>query len=306
MNAAVTAAAVALLLAFAGAAARADGTAAAGARDIEWRLSADGDWLAAIPKHRDGAPLLLAPVVPEVTGTAWTEPPIWLNVGAAEAGLTWQVDRFAGATGFGQGNAWCAGLGNALGCVDTAVSGGSVSVARPLWQVRALAVERNNQTGAASAPLQIGGIASPWPLITPQIETFGQPSRQRWLGASGGLKLAADLGLLWNAESGSATLLSPLAGGSGGFEVTQQSIGLGLAHGSFFGAVSGRVLRVDPRTGPRQGVTAFDVGIGWRAPWRGEFSFGAENLVVDEPTLKPALPPATTARTPFVRYRQSF
>ena len=72
-----------------------------------------------------------------------------------------------------------------------------------------------------------------------------------------------------------------------------------------------RVVRADGQGGdPAAAWTGFDLGVSWRTPWRGELSFGAENLISrGDINALPDVPPTTeadqsAARTPYVRYKQ--
>ncbi len=91
--------------------------------------------------------------------------------------------------------------------------------------------------------------------------------------------------------------------------LNQAALSLGLHHGDFSGIIVGRVLgSSDPLAGG-QHWSSVDLGISWRAPWRGTFSVGAQNLWSSgNPPLAPAnsAPPTDPgmARVPYVQYHQ--
>lgn len=91
--------------------------------------------------------------------------------------------------------------------------------------------------------------------------------------------------------------------------MNQAALSLGMQHGDFSGLIVGRVLGpADPlASGPRW--TSVDLGISWRAPWRGVFSVGAQNLwssgsppLLSSPANAEADP--SQARVPYVQYHQ--
>jgi hypothetical protein len=88
----------------------------------------------------------------------------------------------------------------------------------------------------------------------------------------------------------------------------QAALSFGVHHGDFSGVIVGRVLGpADPLTSG-QHWSSLDLGISWRAPWRGVFSVGAQNLwSAGTPPLRsePAheIDPSQ-ARVPYVQYHQ--
>lgn len=96
-------------------------------------------------------------------------------------------------------------------------------------------------------------------------------------------------------------LLSPV--------LNQAALSLGVHHGDFSGVIVGRVLGpADPR-GSGQHWSSVDLGISWRAPWRGVFSVGAQNIwssgsppLLTDPSARE--PDPGQARVPYVQYHQ--
>lgn len=90
--------------------------------------------------------------------------------------------------------------------------------------------------------------------------------------------------------------------------INQAALSFGVHSGNFSGIIIGRMLgSADPlASGPNW--TSIDLGLSWRAPWRGVFSIGAQNLWSSgNPPLLSA--PAHEAdpgqsRVPYVQYHQ--
>jgi hypothetical protein len=88
----------------------------------------------------------------------------------------------------------------------------------------------------------------------------------------------------------------------------QAALSFGVHHGDFSGVIIGRVLGpTDPLLSGQHWSTV-DLGISWRAPWRGVFSVGAQNLwsfgtppLLNEPAHE--VDPSQ-ARVPYVQYHQ--
>ena len=90
--------------------------------------------------------------------------------------------------------------------------------------------------------------------------------------------------------------------------LNQAALSFGLRSGNFSGTLTGRVLGADNALGNGQNWTSFDLGISWRAPWRGVFSIGAQNLwssgtppLLADPAHEPD---PSQARVPYVQYHQ--
>jgi len=89
----------------------------------------------------------------------------------------------------------------------------------------------------------------------------------------------------------------------------QAALSFGVHRGDFSGQIVGRVLGpVDALSGG-QHWSSIDLGISWRAPWRGVFSVGAQNLwssgslpLLNEPSAHEVDP--SQARVPYVQYHQ--
>jgi hypothetical protein len=88
----------------------------------------------------------------------------------------------------------------------------------------------------------------------------------------------------------------------------QAALSFGVHHGDFSGVIVGRVLGPGDSLAGGQRWSSVDLGISWRAPWRGVFSVGAQNLwssgappLLNEPAHE-ADP--SQARVPYVQYHQ--
>ncbi len=122
-------------------------------------------------------------------------------------------------------------------------------------------------------------------------------ARAGWQLDAGMLDLTAGLGRanvepLWFGLPGAA------------LELDQASLGLGLASGSLRGSIVGHVISADAPAllGVRRWA-GIDLGLSWRTPWRGEVSFGAQNLW-SAPLDAPREAESVNARMPYVQYRQ--
>ena len=88
----------------------------------------------------------------------------------------------------------------------------------------------------------------------------------------------------------------------------QAALSFGVHHGDFSGVIIGRVLGPADPLSSGQRWSSLDLGISWRAPWRGVFSVGARNLwssgtppLLNEPARE--VDPSQ-ARVPYVQYHQ--
>jgi hypothetical protein len=95
------------------------------------------------------------------------------------------------------------------------------------------------------------------------------------------------------------------------FDLHQAMLDVGMNYGPFSGNVTGRVNRLNEQPGyPNAYWSGVDIGVSWRTPWRGELTVGARNVVSkvdDENASATAAQRAldeTSARTPYVRYKQ--
>jgi len=92
--------------------------------------------------------------------------------------------------------------------------------------------------------------------------------------------------------------------------LNQAALSLGLHRGDFSGVIIGRVLGPnDSINGTGQHWSSIDLGISWRAPWRGVFSVGAQNVwssgylpTLNDPATREVDP--SQARVPYVQYHQ--
>lgn len=91
--------------------------------------------------------------------------------------------------------------------------------------------------------------------------------------------------------------------------LNQAALSLGLHRGDFSGLIVGRVLTPNDSITGGQHWSSIDLGISWRAPWRGVFSVGAQNVwssgylpALNEPATREVDP--SQARVPYVQYHQ--
>lgn len=82
------------------------------------------------------------------------------------------------------------------------------------------------------------------------------------------------------------------------WDMSALSVGAGV--GNFSASVVGRVVDT-PNTANFKNV---GVGINWKAPWKGEFSIGAENVITRGKNPFGANSDAEEGATPYVRYQQ--
>ena len=88
----------------------------------------------------------------------------------------------------------------------------------------------------------------------------------------------------------------------------QAALTFGVHHGDFSGVIVGRVLGPADPLASGQHWSSVDLGISWRAPWRGVFSVGAQNLWSSgtPPLLSESAHEVdpSQARVPYVQYHQ--
>jgi hypothetical protein len=92
--------------------------------------------------------------------------------------------------------------------------------------------------------------------------------------------------------------------------LNQAALSLGMRRGDFSGLIVGRVLGPNDAISGGQHWSSIDLGISWRAPWRGVFSIGAQNVwssgylpTLSEPAAAREIDPSQ-ARVPYVQYHQ--
>lgn len=136
------------------------------------------------------------------------------------------------------------------------------------------------------------------PGMSGEAQGLGLNSQWR-LTAASAVQLNAALHQL-RLRSGSATPV---------LDLQQAMLDVGMNYGAFSGNVTGRVNRLNEQPGyPNSYWSGIDIGVSWRTPWRGELTVGARNVVSkserDEPTPVERTLSETSARTPYVRYKQ--
>lgn len=302
---------------------------------IVWHLSTDGEWLGATRADAGpSAPLLvLAPLEPApletaagLVGSLGLGDAGWMRVSVAG------TERWTPADTRGVVAPWCDGFSGLLAvpgfaneCLGAGLGGErqpSVSGAQSqvAWSHGPLdlAVNYGRARGSeASSSWGLSGLAGGDPLGSPSYWSYavpgsaGNPIESRDLGVSGQYRLTPDTALSMSASWGDLWAASPALPGAGPQAWNQTALRVGMSYGSFSGGITGRVVRADGQGGdPAAAWTGFDLGVSWRTPWRGELSFGAENLISrGDINALPDVPPTTeadqsAARTPYVRYKQ--
>jgi hypothetical protein len=300
---------------------------------IVWRLSDDGDWLAAVPSSdapAAGPELLLAPLLPQpyalgAQATAGIAGAVAINLGSGnQVALGGERRVWLSAANPGAAPPWCDGLSPLMSMSGLpndclAPSAGSDPFPR---------LTRDQAILSMSTPaLELGltyGVSegTPWEARgTPSAlwmaddrALFDPGSRLLWIGTGPGQDLA--LTGTWRIAPNAALDVGAGVGqwsvyptpGALPLEFDQAALRLGMSYGAFSGGIIGRVVR--PAGGTAQGqFSGLDLAVSWRTPWEGELSFGARNLLSrGSDSLLPDPSAATldeaTARTPYVRYRQ--
>ena len=142
-------------------------------------------------------------------------------------------------------------------------------------------------------------------LVIPGVELGSLQSSS--LNAGGRWHFDEDQSLDLNAAFGRIQLEVP--GGAALPNINQTSLSVGVRSGPFSGVVVGHVLGPSDLLNSGQRWSSLDLGISWRAPWRGVFSIGAQNLwssgnlpAMVEPSSHE--PDMTQSRVPYVQYHQ--
>jgi hypothetical protein len=263
---------------------------------IVWQLSSDGDWLAAVPADRDPALVRTAPV-----GSIVRLGPM----SPASTAMPWCRDA-RGVLAVGALAADCARdqlLNTAVAAPVPTQHSARVGLGTPRWQ--AGASYQADWVSPLVAMLPSQALLSAPSSFSGSLPGVNIESASRQFGIGGSWQIAPTTRL----NMGASVLESewrPVRGGR--VDIESVALQFGIAHGSFSGGVVGRVLRPTPLAGgPASDVwTGLDIGVAWRAPWRGEFSFGARNLIGtggDAGNAQPVID-QITARTPYVRYTQ--
>jgi hypothetical protein len=302
---------------------------------IVWHLSADGDWLGATRADAGpAAPLLvLAPLQPAPAENAAG---LVGSLGLGDAGAlrlaVAATERWNPADTLGASAPWCDGFSGLLAVPGFAnecqgIGGGnerqpSVAGARAqmAWSNGPLdlAVNYARAQGNEVVPAWgIGGLTGNDSLGSPSHWSYSVPGtganliEGRDLGLSGQYRLTPDTALSMSASYGDLWSRSPTLPGAGPQAWNQTALRVGMSYGPFSGGITGRVVRPEgPGTEAASEYTGLDLGVSWRTPWRGELSFGAENLISrGDINALPDVPPTSesdpsAARTPYVRYKQ--
>ncbi|HWT16135.1 MAG TPA: hypothetical protein VN581_10155 [Patescibacteria group bacterium] len=135
----------------------------------------------------------------------------------------------------------------------------------------------------------------------------GMSGEAQGVGVNSQWRLTAESAVQLNAALNQLRLRN--GGTAPALDLQQATLGVGMNYGPFSGKVTGRVNRLSEQPGyPNSYWSGIDIGVSWRTPWRGELTVGARNLVskseANEPTPAARNLSETSARTPYVRYKQ--
>lgn len=284
------------------------------------RLSADGDYLGAVRGEGAGAEILVAPLQPALRA-AGAGP---LTIGGLFSMPAGDGPRVVASAARRQAMlmavpalppAWCQGMvGLVAHAAECALQASSAPAPLPALAQRSvalgwgsnrfeLALAAGTTSGWSAGP--VAPWAAPGPatwegpaLLAPMgmVDTRDASLTGLWrLAPWGGLTFSATLGeTRWQVLPGTAPL-----------DLDQAAVQLGLAYGAFSGGITGRAVRAPGAAEPLW--SGLDIGFAWRTPWRGELSFGAQNVTGRSSPLQGPVAPVldgTTARTPYVRYTQ--
>lgn len=131
------------------------------------------------------------------------------------------------------------------------------------------------------------------------VQNMGLSAQSHWrLDDDQTLDLGAALGRIQYDLPG----MTPLP------NLNQAALSFGLHKGDFSGQIIGRTLAPGDPLNSGQRWSSIDLGISWRAPWRGVFSVGAQNLWSSGSLPSLAEPShevdPSQARVPYVQYHQ--
>lgn len=307
-------------------------------QSIVWRLSRDGDWIAAVRDDGSAGPeLVLAPIQPQLGVALAPQGSGLVGVLAIDSGqgvrASLSGERHPLGTAYRAATAavpppWCSSLAGLLSAAELGNEcfGTSGSEREPVlrreqvalsWQGGPFGVALAVGQSRSDAPVAAWDIASDAALVpwTP-LSRGGPIASASMLPGFAGRGRDVALGTSWRISPSTALNLSAALGAyslrpdvlSAPLAVDQLALQLGLSYGRFSGGLTGRVVRPAGATDGSSDFTGLDLGISWRMPWSGELSFGARNLISRgseglSPNPESALDEAT-ARTPYVRYKQ--
>jgi hypothetical protein len=168
--------------------------------------------------------------------------------------------------------------------------------------------------GIGSArPANVSGLPRVLPGASTGVSTaFGLPldalGSSTELNARGRVAFDGKSGLDLGASVGRVRLLPGNLLGIN--SVDQKALSFGVDRGPLSGSIVGRTMQ--PEAGIVNAInagdrrwTAVDLGVTWRLPWRGELSFGAQNVWSSgNAPAAVAGPEPDQSRTPYVQYHQ--
>jgi hypothetical protein len=145
---------------------------------------------------------------------------------------------------------------------------------------------------------------SPNSVLPPGMSILGGRLSQQDVTASGKMALG-DNGWVSIGGTLARAQLIPTAGQGSGPEAQRwnsTSVGVAVGRGKISGEVIGRVVDVP---GQSNSLSSLGVGLSWRTPWQGKFTFGAETSTGTSP-LAPASKTLQTdeGTVPYVQYHQ--
>ncbi len=133
------------------------------------------------------------------------------------------------------------------------------------------------------------------------IQSSGVNATGRWnFDEHQSVDLGASVGRIQLELPGTATLLP---------SINEAALSVGIRRGDFSGVVIGHVVGPADLLNSGQHFSSVDLGISWRAPWRGVFSVGAQNMwssgsapALIDPAAREV--DAGQSRVPYVQYHQ--
>jgi hypothetical protein len=279
------------------------------AAPVVFRLSPDGNWLAAlVDEGQPDAELVLAPLQPQVDQPGAGGLIGALTFRAGDLATQYAAERqWSLVPGGSEAAPWCSELSTWLAASSTFGEDCSASLAAgSTRQSAAVAWSDGGVQVAVGVRTADQGDAA-WPRLIPEpgATALGFATGPRALGRQHGQDVA--VGSRWLLSPSTALSVTASAGEwelsprHGALTVDQRALEVGVSRGSFSGGIVGRNVR--PAGAQGAAWNALDIGVSWRTPWSGELSVGAQNVVgrADDPA---ADLDEITERTPYVRYRQ--
>jgi hypothetical protein len=298
---------------------------------VVWRLSPDGDRVQALtgPERTPSASFIVGSGQPAARSLGDSALPsvagaLRLEFGGATQ-LSLGASRRWSPSALAVRAPWCDGIAGLL-----AISGSAsecLALDSSALQPRFDRTETQMTFGSGALDLAVSygvssaGVADSW-LLPPdalssyRLSPLGLGTVDAPFGSAAG-GASQDLSVLgtWRLDPSRAINVGAAVGQSSlqlpafraPIELEQAAVGVGLSRGAFSGSIVGRVMRStgNALSSMRSGL---DIGVSRRTPWHAELSFGARNLLsrgeVALPDPAETALDESTARTPYVRYKQ--